>query len=158
MKKLAFLIVCAFIFTACEIDDDGPSIETVYAKVVNAELPDHFEEGEIYEVDVTYLLPDACHNDVGLHVRRASQSGEGYRQIYVFAIASHDPMLTECTRTEEDLEVTRNFTITIDDSAPFTFYLWTGVDENNENVYTQIEVPVVEPEETPDGDGETAAE
>lgn len=149
MKKLALLFVCTLIFTSCDIDDDNTRIVPVYAEVTEADLPEFFEEGESYDIDITYVLPDVCHQAAGLDVNRGGQTGDARRDIYVAGIATFDANLAECNQEDDDLEVVETFTITIDEEEPYTFYLWQGIDVDNENVFTTIEVPVGEPD-TPD--------
>ena len=150
MKKLAVLFVCAFAFMSCELDDLEPVNQQRFAEVINIDLPESFEEGKVYDIDVTYLLPDACHTAFGLHASRGGQFGDARRDIYVFGVASYDPRVTECDEDDDDLERESSFRLRIDDDEPFTFYLWTGVDDDDENVFTEVEVPVVDPSSQPD--------
>ena len=147
MKKLMLLFTCTLLFTSCSIDDDEPSIVMVPAEVVATDLPEFFEDGEVYTVKVTYLLPDACHVPAGLHVTRGSSFGNGRRDIFVNGVASHE-IGTECEEEgeEEDLEQKASFQIRIDEDEPYTFYLWTGIDENDKNIYTEVVIPVGAPE------------
>ena len=138
------------VLTGCEIEDDGPSTEHVFVKVIDADLPESFEYGEIHEIEVTYLLPDACHLALGLQVQRGGLEPEKRREIYAAGVASRPVGLTECDREDGDLEVVTSFFLRINDNQPFTFYLWTGVDEDGKNTYTEIVVPVGEsPTSTP---------
>ena len=139
--------MAAFSLTACEIEDDGPGVVQVLAEVTDADLPESFEEGELYELKFTYLLPDACHTGIGLHARRGTTEAER-RNIYVAGVASRPADQTTCNIEEDDLEVEGSFPIRIDDDQPFTFYLWTGVDVDGKDIYTQVVVPVGETEPT----------
>ena len=149
MKKLIFLFACLPLFTGCSIDDEGPSIAMGPAEVAETDLPESFENGKVYTVKVTYLLPDACHVPAGLHVTRGADVGNGRRDIFVSGVASYE-YGTECEEEgeEDDLEQTSSFQVRIDEEEPYTFYLWTGVDSSNKNVYTEVEVPVGAPDET----------
>lgn len=150
MKKVLFLLMSTLLLTGCEVEDDGPEIVQVLAEVIDADLPESFEQGKVYPIEITYLLPNACHTGLGV---RAFTGGPGEverRNIYVAGVASRPAGQEECSLTSEDLEVVDSFTLRIDDDEPYTFYLWTGVDENDENVYTQIVVPVGETTPTTD--------
>ncbi len=152
MKKLILLFVSSLFLVSCEIDDDGPTTLLIAAEVTAAELPEFFEPGETYEIDVTYLLPSACHTAAGIDARRGGISGDAFREIYVSGVASYDSNLTECEEEAEESELVRedSFQITIDtnEDEPYTFYLWTGVDVDDENIFTEVVVPVGEPEVT----------
>jgi hypothetical protein len=118
----------------------------VWAEITEHDLPAYFEEGETYKINISYLLPDACHTGLGLQVGRGGDMGDAYRDIYVAGFASYRSDLVECDEEDEDLEKESHFSIRINDDEPYTFYLWTGVDEDDENIYTEVVVPVGIPE------------
>jgi hypothetical protein len=149
MKKIALLFMFTLLLAGCDIEDDGPGSEQVLVEVVDADLPEFFEKGKLYQIEVTYLLPDACHNGLGLQAVRGGSQGAVRRDIYVAGVASRPAGLEDCDLESEDLEKTDSFTLVVDEDQPFTFYLWTGVDANQENTYTKIVVPVGEATPTP---------
>lgn len=140
MKKLILLFVSILIFTACSVDDE-PNVLLVPAEVVKTNLPPMFSPGENFIVEVTYLLPDVCHIPAGLQVTRGAEQGAERRDIYVTGVASIREG-TVCDTEGGDLEKEGTFRIIIDENQPYTFYLWTGLDENNESIFTEIVVPV----------------
>lgn len=137
------MVGLGFLFTSCDIDDDGPGTATYLAEVTEVDLPEFFEAGKTYEIDVTYVLPSACHLDAGIDVKR----GGNYSDIYIVGVATAPANLEECDEEEEDLEQTTSFSLTVDVNQPYTFYLWQGVDDDGKTIYTEIEVPVGEQEE-----------
>lgn len=145
MKKLALLFVLALTLSSCSLEDDGPGVKYQYAKVIDAGLPDSFEKGKTYQLEITYLLPSACHSPLGLEAKRGSFTGEERRDIYIVGVTSVNADLTECTIESEDLEREKTLTIVIDEDEPYTFYLWDGLDDEDENQYITVEVPVVAP-------------
>lgn len=146
MKKLVLLFFASsLILTSCSIENDGPRIAAEFAEVTEIELPDFFERGKTYEIEVTYLLPSACHTAAGLEASRGSVEGSGRRDIYVAGVATYDQNVVTCNRQSDDLEKTAKFSIGIDEEEPYTFYLWTGLDSDLESEFTIIEVPVVNP-------------
>lgn len=146
MKKIALFFVATLFLTGCEIEDDGPRIAYEYAEVIAADLPESFVRGNVYEIDVTYILPSACHMAAGIDVRRGGIAGADRRKIYVAGVSSYDASLTDCDVEEDEEAMTKEgtFAVTIDDTQPFTFYLWTGTNANGQNQYTTVEVPVTE--------------
>jgi len=148
MKKLILLFVSSLVLVSCDVDDDGPRTMLTAAEVTDVDLPEFFEAGKTYDIDVTYLLPDACHTAAGINAQRGTNSNgeEEFRDIYITGVASYDANLTECDKEAEedelDRESTFKMTIASDEDEPYTFYLWTGVDEDDENIYTTVVVPV----------------
>ena len=146
MKKLVLLFFTAnLILTGCNIEDDGPRIAAEYAEVTEIDLPEYFEQGKNYEIEITYLLPSACHTAAGLEAKRGNAEGDGRRDIYVAGVSTFDQNVVTCTRQSDDLERTAKFSINIDEDQPYTFYLWTGVNSDLESEFTIIEVPVGTP-------------
>ncbi|QED37854.1 hypothetical protein FK178_09015 [Antarcticibacterium arcticum] len=152
MKKLVLFLTASLILSSCSIENDGPRIAADFAEVTEIELPEFFEQGKTYEIKVTYLLPTACHTAAGLEVKRGNAEGPGRRDIYVAGVATYDQNVVTCNRQSEDLEKTAKFAIGIDEEDPYTFYLWTGLDNDLENEFTIIEVPVVGPGEPNPGE------
>jgi len=149
MKKLALLFLCVVTFSSCDIDDDGPTILSTFAEVTENDLPAFFEQGKTYVVEVSYALPDACHQPVGLHLTRGGDIGDDRRAIYVAGVATYNADTQECAlepETPADLIETTQFTIRIDESEPYTFYFWTGLDSTGENIFDTVEVPVGAPD------------
>ncbi|WP_324720535.1 hypothetical protein [Salinimicrobium sp. HB62] len=140
MKKLILLFACVSLFTACSVDDE-PNLLLVPAEVVETNLPSLFAPGENFIVEVTYLLPDVCHNSAGLQVTRGAEHGDERRDIYITGVASIREG-TVCDTEGGDLEREGSFRIIIDENHPYTFYLWNGLDEDGENIFTEIIVPV----------------
>jgi len=153
MKKLILLFVSSLVLVSCDTDDDGPRTLLTAAEVVDVDLPEFFEAGKTYDIDVTYLLPDACHTAAGINPQRGTNSNgeDEFRDIYISGVASYDSNLTECDKEveEDELEKKSTFKLSIDsdEDEPYTFFLWTGVDEDGENIFTQVVVPVGEPDE-----------
>lgn len=150
MKKLSLLLVLAVVMGSCSVDDDGPVMRQVLAEVVSADLPASFTEGKTYEIEVKYKLPSACHSPLGIQVERKGQTGEERYQVYIAGVAQYDARLDECTEESDDLEADSTFKIKIEDEdEDYTFYLWTGVDDEGESIFTEVEVPIgpLSPEE-----------
>lgn len=132
------------------MDDDG-GIVTEYARVTNVNFPPYFELGESYDLEVTYMLPTACHNAMGIDALRVSSTGDGKREIYIAGIVSHNPGAGECTRSNTDPARKASFTIVIDETEPYNFYLYEGKNSNNEAEYTRVTIRVGAPgEQDPD--------
>ena len=153
MKKFLLMLFTASALISCDIDDDGPQLVTVPAKVVETDLPEFFEQGETYEINITYLLPNECHFPGGIVAQRGSEMGNGRRDIYVYGLATvelgntcEDPATSE---EENELEKTAKFSLLVDEDEPYTFYLWSGTDEDGEEIFEEVEVPVGEEELEP---------
>ena len=54
------LIVACSLFISCEVDDDSPNFYFTALTAVEAEVPESFEVGKTYDIEVTYLRPNGC--------------------------------------------------------------------------------------------------
>jgi len=150
MKRLALLLLSVITLSSCSVEDDGSTVVTTLAEVSEYDLPEYFEKGKSYQVPLNFLLPDLCHQPVGLQLSRGGDYGDERREIYVAGVVSFNAEQTECdipTEDDSDLVVEAEFTIHIDEEEPYTFYFWTGVDSTGENVFETVEIPVGVPGE-----------
>lgn len=144
MKKISILFFISLLLTSCSLEDEGVNFVYEFSVVSQTDLPASFEKGKTYTVKVKYLLPTACHTPAGIEAKRGNTIGEQRRDIYIAGIARKDANLNVCTTEEGNLEKESSFSILIDEDEPYTFYLWNGLNDENESQYTVIEVPVVE--------------
>ncbi len=144
MKKLLLLALFAFTLQSCELESDDPVWLPELAQVTDIDLPEFFEQGKSYTIDVTYLLPNPCYIPQGINASREALYGSGRRKIYVAGIAAKKYGEPECQEESDDLEKTGSFKLVIDEDMPYTFFLWTGRDQTGKDLYTEIEVPVEE--------------
>ena len=136
MKYLGSLLAILFLVTSCSLDDDGYNVRTEYVPIESVDMPDSFELGGLYEINVTYKRPTTCHS------------------FYTFFFGSEDNQRTvavvnsvvdrnDCVELEDELvEVSFDFKVVYTDTYVFKF--WQGKDENDNDLYYIVEVPVVE--------------
>lgn len=154
MKRIALLMILAVSLYSCSSDDDGPNVNYAFAEITEADLPDFFETGETYKLDVTYELPNACHTFATFDSNEyADEENDSTYVIEIYALTSYDANLTECTEEGElsETKSTGDLNISSEDYNNYQFKFLTGVDENEDGEFLIIDVPVGEPEpETPE--------
>jgi hypothetical protein len=136
MKKFlrGLLMVSSFVVaTSCSLDD-GVNFHYEPLQIVSAELPESFELYQTYEIKVTFLRPDDCTLFEGFNVVRADTTT---RRVAVIGA-----VLDRETCEEVNQEVEESFQFEVRYSGTYLFQFHTGVDENGEAEYLEIEVPV----------------
>ncbi|WP_372945678.1 hypothetical protein [Muriicola sp.] len=135
-KKPISLLLCVVFFglSSCKLEDDRVNFRFVPLQILSADLPESFELNETYEIRVTYLRPSACIFFEGFDITK-----EGVTTRNVVAIGS-DFYEEVCTLATEELEASFNFICLYDE--PYLFRFWTGEDENGNQQYLEVEVPV----------------
>jgi hypothetical protein len=136
----AFLVFSFMLFgtSSCSLSDDGH--ENFYfepLEVVSADFPETFKYGDIYKIKVTSVRPSNCHFFEGFDF---TKTGETERTIIGIATVFSE---NDCEDlTDQTFENYFDFEVLYTNT--YIFKLWTGQDNDGENEYLTIEVPVVE--------------
>lgn len=137
MKKVVFLLVLLMSLNSCTINDDdnNPTFGYEILPIESVDMPNEFVLGEVYTISVTYIKPSGCYvfNDF-YYVSELNQ-----RTIAVINTVYTDQNCTTASITEE---VSFNFVVT--STGTYVFRFWQGEDENGNDLYYIVEVPVVE--------------
>lgn len=154
MKRIALLMVLTLSLYSCDTDDDGPNLNFTIAEITGTDLPEYFEIGESYDLEVTYELPNACHQFSNFSVNPyVDEETDSTFVIEIAALISYDANITDCTEEGEltDSRTIRDLRVSSEDYNNYQFKLITGEDEDGEAEFLIIDVPVGEPEpETPE--------
>ncbi len=134
MKKLIALSFTLLLFVSCSIDDDSTNYSFEILSVESVDIPDAFTLGEVYPITVSYLRPSTCHSFKEFYYLKENNIRTVAPINYVFENNSCE------TLTNELVEATFNFIVTSNGSYIFKF--WQGEDNNGEDQYLTIEVPV----------------
>ena len=133
VKKIFFVIFAVIIMVSCS-DDDSYEYHYELLPVEDAQVPEVFEYGKIYDITLNYILPDDCYvnNDVLYKYDDTSRNVA----VVSLVIESND-----C----EDLELEQELTFRVHalQKNPYIFNFWQGDDENGEPIYLTVEVPVI---------------
>ncbi|MBC2839423.1 hypothetical protein [Robiginitalea sp. SC105] len=139
MKKFTLIF---FLFTglaglvSCSSNDDGPETTFEQLVITEAGLPASFNLGELYEIPITYELPDGCTQFFTLNVGSPTQN---IRE--VVAIGSRTDS-GGCTQAVSEGTETLIFQVLFNQT--YTFRFWQGDDANGNPQFLEVEVPVVE--------------
>lgn len=122
---------------SCSVDrDTSYDFYTEFLPIESVDIPTEFTLGETYEIHVSYLRPSGCYvfNDF-YYVSELNQ-----RTIAI--INTVYPNQSCQTFDNELVDVSFNFVVTSTDNYVFRF--WQGEDENGNDTYYIVDVPVVE--------------
>ena len=140
MKNLLVLCLTLILFASCSVDDDGTNYSLEVLPVESVDIPTEFSLGEVYPITVSYFRPSTCHSFREFYYLKENNERTVAPINYVF---EHEIEQNGCTNLEDNLvEETFNFIVTSNGSYIFKF--WQGEDNNGEDQYLIIEVPVIE--------------
>ncbi|WP_104735044.1 hypothetical protein [Hanstruepera ponticola] len=135
MKKL---VVCLLFMLAlsCSTDDGMDPVSFVILPVEDAIVPTEFERYETYDIYLEYLRPTSCHGFNDIYYTRETNERT------VAIVAKYFQSNNNCVEIDEPTEASFRFKATTEDLYIFKF--WQGEDENGEDQYMIIEVPVID--------------
>lgn len=135
MKKIFFLLLIAISFSSCSVDD-GNDFYYEILPVESVVIPEEFVLGQTYEITVTYLRPTTCH--VFNNFYYESELNQRTVAIVTTVYQNNDclPLI------DQQVEATFNFMV--NSNGTYVFKFWQGEDENGNDLYYIVEVPVVE--------------
>ncbi|WP_051209801.1 hypothetical protein [Gelidibacter mesophilus] len=137
MKQFLTFFMVAFLLVGCSNDDDNNyhDYHLEYTAVKSADLPNEFIYGRTYRINVTIELPNSCYFFYG----QFDYFYEGTARL-VYPIAHVDDGIS-CTDSVR--EVTFSIPVHAIQSEPYIFKFYQGEDENGEDKFLTIEVPVI---------------
>jgi poly-beta-hydroxyalkanoate depolymerase len=121
---------------SCSVDDNRIEFYTEFVPIESVDIPTEFVLGQVYTIYLTYLRPSGCHvfNDF-YYVSDSNQR--------TVAIINTVYPNTDCqTFDNEQVEVSFNFIA--NNLETYIFRFWQGEDENGNDTYYIVEVPVVD--------------
>ncbi len=136
LKKSLSIFLCfsVLVLSSCKLEDDRLNFRFIPLQIVSAEVPDSFDLNETYQIYVTYIRPSTCVTYEGFDI---TDAGRTTRNVVAIGSEFYDE---PCTQSIEERETFFNFIVLYDD--PYLFRFWTGKDENGNDQYLEIEVPV----------------
>ncbi|MFK7813284.1 MAG: hypothetical protein AB8B59_12385 [Maribacter sp.] len=137
MKKHFFILLFAAVsltFSSCDLDD-GPNFHFLPLQIVSAELPESFTLNQTYSIRVNYIQPDACTAFAGFEV---IDKDTAVRNVVVLGTKRTDQ--ADCVESSE--EQTASFNFIVKYSEPYTFRFWQSENEDGEQEYFEVVVPV----------------
>ncbi len=136
MKKIALFLILITSVLSCSVDNDNISYTYEVLPVDSYTMPDSFTLGETYEIKLKYQKPTSCHIYQGIYYDKNLNT----RTIAVQTAVQNNQTCT--TEVPPLSEVSFNFIPTNTGSYIFKFY--KGKDTNGENIFEEVEIPVVQ--------------
>ena len=136
MKKIVLFAILITSLLSCSVDNDNTTYTYSVLPVESYVVPDSFTMGETYEIKLKYQKPSACHFFQGIYY----DTNLNTRTIAIQTAVQDNQVCT--TDVPPVSEVSFNFTVNNTGSYIFKFY--KGKDANGENIFEEVEIPVVD--------------
>lgn len=136
MRKIIAVLVTTLLFVSCSADDSQDDFHFEVLPVHSYVVPSQFTLGETYPITINYLRPSTCHGFSGFYYDKSLN----VRTIAIQSIVSN---ASSCTDLQNEI-VEKSFNFHVTSNGSYIFKFWKGVDSNNQNIYEEVEVEVVE--------------
>lgn len=136
MKKLLLLLFVSLMVLSCSVDGDS---ENRYYEILPIEsyvIPATFEYGKVYDIDVFYKRPSACHLSATLYFEKKDSTRTIAIQSLVLDRSNCQPVPNEEPRKG-------SFKFEVLNKTPYVFKFFKGKDEAGENLFEEVIIPVV---------------
>ena len=131
MKKILFAFFSLILMLSCSDDDTNYHYE--FLPIVEAEVPNEFEFGKIYNIIVKYIRPDDCY----IYSDILYEYDFDARNVAVISTVIED---NNCEIL--DIEERLTFRVQALQTSPYIFKFWQGEDDNGQDTYLIYEVPI----------------
>ena len=122
-------------FVSCSLDDDGNNFKIETLPIKEAIVPAEFTFESLHEITIVYDLPSGCHAFYNLFYQYDNTTR-------IVAVNSLVDESVACTDDVREFEYT--FEVSVVQREAYTFKFWKGTDEDGENIFEEIIVPVNE--------------
>jgi hypothetical protein len=145
MKKIALLMLMTFALNSCSSDDDSPpEVHYELIPISRCQMPYKMTSGETYEFEMIYRMPTTCHGYKGIYFE-----GEGTTKtvaIQTVVYQRNDCQVIDYSSNMQpapEPQVSNyEFKATAPPGSVYTFKIWTGKDDQGEDTYYNVTVPV----------------
>lgn len=136
MKKILIFNIIFTLLFSCNLEDDTPYFRDEILPIESVDIPASFTFGNSYQITVHYLKPSNCHLFNRFYCVEKGNT-------FIVAILDYKFLKADCEDLEdESVEATFNFQVT--NNGSYIFKFWQGEDEDGEDQYLIIEVPVID--------------
>lgn len=136
MKKLLGLLFVSLMVLSCSIENDNENSYFEILAVESFEVPEAFEFGRVYTINVFYKKPNDCHLDASLYFERNDSTR-------VIAIQSLVLDRDDCKPFPESIATKGSFQFEVLSRRPYVFKFFKGKDEDGANIFEEVIIPVI---------------
>lgn len=142
MKKIILLLILSFILNSCSMEDSSPEVSYELLPIKSCSMPYFFISGQTYELEMFYVQPSSCHIYKGIYFEKEGNTRIVAIQASVIASSSCVTNPADSTGTNSEIEQSVKFNFTATGNEAYLFKFWTGKNQQGEDTYYEVEVPV----------------
>jgi len=145
MKNVLIISLIGLVFFSCS-KDDGDQEDNFYFQILpieSVEVPPVFSSGSTYQIQYTYKRPTNCHFFDDLYYVINGNT----RTIAVTNFVTDEGANGAICVDIQDAIISQQFDFNVSNTvgSQYTFRFWQGInEENGEDIYLVVDVPVIE--------------
>ncbi len=142
MRNLIVFALLSIVLLSCSVDDKTNDFYLETLPIETVVVPESFESGETSVIGYTYIRSSTCHifNDLYYSIDGDQRTIAVINRVYEDSGNGNG-----CSDLDgEIVSRTFDFMVNNESGTSYTFKFWQGEDQNGEDIYLTIEVPVVE--------------
>lgn len=127
------------VFSSCSMDDSiGQDFHFEILPINEILMPETFVHGEFYQIDYSYYRPSTCHTFNELYYLAEGD----FRTVAVINSVLEESNGLICEPLDSELEWRTLYFECKKNFGTYIFQFWQGQDENGDDIYLVMEVPV----------------
>ncbi|MFT4780559.1 MAG: capsule polysaccharide export protein KpsE/RkpR [Psychroserpens sp.] len=138
MKKIFLLSFLMFSLFSCSDDSDVLNYYNEPLPIESVNVPEAFQFGQVYSIEVNYFRPSSCH----IFNTFLVENNENETTIILVNTVYEDSNCETLEANSNEAQATFNYQV--NDIGPHVFKFWQGKDNNGSDLYLIVEVPVEE--------------
>ncbi|NIJ43947.1 hypothetical protein FHR24_000386 [Wenyingzhuangia heitensis] len=138
MKHLLIVSLLFYSLVSCSNDQELPNFHHEYISVDELIIPDSLNYNEQYDITLKYTLPNSCYYYNNLYYV-ANKENDSIKTMAIVAYVDEDSNCNQATIEEEQV-----YKITANQKEDYIFKLYKGVNDDNESIYEEKIVRVIE--------------
>jgi len=124
------------------MEDRNPKVSYELMPIKSCRMPYFFVSGETYELEMFYIEPSTCHIYKGIYFEKQGNTRTVAIQATVIESSSCVTNPVDSTGTNSEFEKSVKFNFTATGNEAYFFKFWTGKNQQGEDTYYEVEVPV----------------
>ncbi|WP_272023175.1 hypothetical protein [Olleya namhaensis] len=132
MKKLLTALTMLIVLS-CSLYDQEQNMHLETLPIDSASMPEYFQEGQTYQIDLNYTKPTTCHSFYDLYYVKDGNTR---------TVAVINSVLDNTSCETVDLEMEKSFNFVVNNSETYVFKFWQGEDDEGNDIYLTMEIPV----------------
>ncbi|MFK5889616.1 MAG: hypothetical protein QM486_02660 [Flavobacteriaceae bacterium] len=135
MKNILLLSILFLSFSSCNKNNDLLPLKLKSAPVTELEVPESFQFGETYNLNITYNLPSSCYRFFNIDYVYNGRE----RDINILIYEDTKAICPQVTVLGHKI-----IPIKVLQHEDYTFNIWKGKDDSGKDIIESIVVPVID--------------